>query len=282
MAPKTATPAKAAAKTATATKAAAANRAKRAKVLVPTSKVPSLNVERLLWSEGHRVVVGVDEVGRGAWAGPLMVGAAVLPQDRRVYKVRDSKMLSEAQRERLFDRVAEWCVAWAVGGASQVECDELGMAEAQRVAARRAIEGLGVTPDQVLVDGNWDFVGLGCTRRIVKGDITCLSISAASILAKVTRDRVMRAEAPHFPAYDFDSNKGYPCPRHKMALQAFGPTAIHRRTWVFMDHLPWTMRVYREAQQALFEQPAREVSDRLFSGPLPQVDPWGGRVPVRR
>jgi ribonuclease HII len=257
MAPKTATPAKVAAKTATATatKAAAANRAKRAKVLVPTSKVPSLNVERLLWSEGHRVVVGVDEVGRGAWAGPLMVGAAVLPQDRRVYKVRDSKMLSEAQRERLFDRVAEWCVAWAVGGASQVECDELGMAEAQRVAARRAIEGLGVTPDQVLVDGNWDFVGLGCTKRIVKGDITCLSISAASILAKVTRDRVMRAEAPHFPAYDFDSNKGYPCPRHKMALQAFGPTAIHRRTWVFMDHTPWGGRIPHPLQASLFDAP---------------------------
>ena len=73
----------------------------------------------------------------------------------------------------------------------------------------------------------------------MKGDATCLSISAASILAKVTRDRLMRQEAPHFPGYDFDSNKGYPCPRHKMALQAFGPTSIHRRTWVFMDHLPW-------------------------------------------
>jgi ribonuclease HII len=261
-------------------KAAPPKTVKRA--FVPSSKVPTLNVERGLWAEGHEVIVGVDEVGRGAWAGPLMVGAAVLPQDRRVYKVRDSKMLSEAQRERLFDRVAEWCVAWSVGGASQVECDELGMADAQRLAARRAIDGLGVKPDHVLVDGNWDFVGLGCTKRIVKGDITCLSISAASILAKVTRDRLMRAEAPHFPAYDFDSNKGYPCPRHKMALQAFGPTSIHRRTWVFMDHLPWTMRVYREAQQALFEAGGREVAERPFTVEVPQVDPWGGRVPVRR
>ncbi|HEY2301959.1 MAG TPA: ribonuclease HII [Acidimicrobiales bacterium] len=255
---------------------------KKAKTIVPASKVPTLNVERALWSEGHEFVVGVDEVGRGAWAGPLMVGAAVLPRDRRVYKVRDSKMLSEAQRERLFDRLAEWCVAWAVGGASQVECDELGMAEAQRLAARRAIDGLGVTPDQVLVDGNWDFVGLGCTRRIVKGDVTCLSISAASILAKVTRDRLMRIEAPHFPAYDFDSNKGYPCPRHKMALQAFGPTSIHRRTWVFMDHLPWTMRVYREAQAQLFDLPAREAAEPLFSAEIPQVDPWGAQGPARR
>src|SRR4029077_15527244 len=119
----------------------------------PTKKdAPSLTLERELWATGHDVVVGMDEVGRGAWAGPLTVGAAVLPQDRRVYKVRDSKMLTERERERMFDRVAEGCVAWAGGGASQGECDELGMAEAQRLAARRAIEGLGVTPDQVLVD----------------------------------------------------------------------------------------------------------------------------------
>jgi ribonuclease HII len=214
-----------------------------------------LAVERDLWATGHDVVVGVDEVGRGAWAGPIMVGAAVLPRDRRVYRVRDSKMLTEPERERLFDRIAAWCVAWAVGAASQVECDTLGMAEAQRLAARRAIDGLGVTPDHVLVDGNWDFVGRGCTQRIIKGDALCLSIAAASILAKVTRDRLMRQEAPHFPAYDFDSNKGYPCPRHKMALQAFGPTSIHRRTWVFMDHLPWNMRVFRPSQPTLFEDP---------------------------
>ena len=95
------------------------------------------------WAAGHDVIVGIDEVGRGAWAGPLMVGAAILPRDRRVNGVRDSKMLTEAEREQLFDRIAGWCEAWAVGGASQEECDELGMAAAQRLAARRAIEGLG-------------------------------------------------------------------------------------------------------------------------------------------
>lgn len=205
------------------------------------SKPPGLAVERSLWAAGHRVVVGVDEVGRGSWAGPLSVGAAVLPTDRRVYKVRDSKMLTEREREALFERIAGWCVAWSVGHASQVECDALGMSAAQRLAARRAIEGLGLgEPDQVLIDGNWDFVGGGRTRKIVKGDATCLSISAASILAKVTRDRIMRAEAPNYPGFDFEFNKGYPCPRHKAALQWFGPTAIHRRSWVFMDHLPWT------------------------------------------
>ena len=215
------------------------------------AKSPSLSIERGLWTEGHDVVVGVDEVGRGAWAGPISVGAAVLPADRRVYKVRDSKMLTEAEREGLYDRIAGWCRAWAVGHASQEECDRLGMSAAQKLAAQRAIEGLGLTPDYVLIDGRWDFVGLGNTRRIVKGDATCLSIAAASILAKVTRDRVMRAEAEHFPAYDFDLNKGYPCPRHKMALRAWGPTSIHRRSWVFMEHLPWGGRAPAPVQQAL-------------------------------
>lgn len=202
-------------------------------------KPPSRTVERALLGQGYRFIVGVDEVGRGAWAGPLMVGAAVLPVDRRVYGVRDSKMLVESEREKLFDRVASWCTAWSVGAASQEECDTVGMAEAQRRAARRAIDGLGVTPDQVLVDGNWDFVGMGCTTRIVKGDASCLTIAAASILAKVTRDRHMRAEAHQYPGYEFEANKGYPCPRHKMALHAYGPSAIHRRTWIFMEGLVW-------------------------------------------
>jgi ribonuclease HII len=202
-------------------------------------KAPSLALERALWDAGHDVVVGVDEVGRGAWAGPISVGAAVLPRDRRVYRVRDSKMLNEEERERLFDKVASWCRAWAVGHASQVECDELGMSAAQKLAASRALDALGLQPDHALVDGRWDFVANGHTSRVVKGDATCLSIAAASILAKVTRDRLMREEARHFPGYDFDLNKGYPCPRHKMALKAWGPTSIHRRTWVFMEHLPW-------------------------------------------
>lgn len=184
----------------------------------------------------------MDEVGRGAWAGPVSVGAAVLPSDRRVYGVRDSKMLTEVERERLFGRLTAWCAAWSVGHASHEECDEIGMSGAQRLAASRALADLGVVPDQVLVDGNWDFVGGGRTRRMVGGDACCLSIATASVLAKVTRDRIMRADAPSFPGYDFELNKGYPCPRHKMALRAFGPTSIHRRTWAFMDDLPWSGR----------------------------------------
>lgn len=200
---------------------------------------PSLMVERALWAEGYDVVVGMDEVGRGAWAGPLTLGAAVVPRDRRVNKIRDSKMLTEREREALFDRVADWCLAWSVGHVSPEECDELGMSEAQRLAARRALEGLDLPADRVLLDGNWDFVGDGTSQMVVKGDARCLSIAAASILAKVTRDRIMRAEAEHHPYWAFDLNKGYPCPRHKTALQGVGPSAIHRRSWVFMDHLSW-------------------------------------------
>jgi ribonuclease HII len=202
-------------------------------------KAPGTRRERDLWELGHQVVVGIDEVGRGAWAGPLTLGAVVIPKDKRLTKVRDSKMLTEPEREVMYERIVEWADAWSVGHAWPDECDELGMSEAQRLAARRAIEGLGIVPDQVLLDGNWDFVGSGNVTKIVKGDATCLSIAAASIVAKVTRDRMMRECSDAHPWWSFDTNKGYPCPRHKTALAGVGPSAIHRRSWVFMEHLPW-------------------------------------------
>jgi len=200
---------------------------------------PTLALEKQFFAQGYEVIVGLDEVGRGAWAGPLSVGAAVLNRERRVNGVRDSKQLSEARRELLFDRIANWCTSWSVGHASHQECDELGMSAAQRLAARRALDGLSVTPDMVLMDGNWDFVGGEHTQTIIKGDTTVLSIAAASILAKVTRDRMMRAQAESYPGFDFDRNKGYPCPRHQFALKGYGPTPIHRRSWAFMDSIPW-------------------------------------------
>ncbi len=219
-------------------------------------RAPTRAIEKELWAEGFDVVVGIDEVGRGAWAGPLMVGAAILPRDKRVNGVRDSKLLTEKHREQLFDRVASWCDAWAVGEASQHECDTLGMAAAQKLAAERAIHALGVRPDVAVVDGKWDFVSphVRHVEMRVKADRVCLSVAAASILAKVTRDRIMRAEAVHYPAWSFDTNKGYPCPMHKAALQGYGPSAIHRRTWVFMDnYVPWPgMRVVRTDQLSLF------------------------------
>jgi ribonuclease HII len=231
---------------------------------------PTREIEKELWALGYPVVVGIDEVGRGAWAGPLTVGAAVLPPDRRLNGIRDSKMLTESDRERLFDRVGAWCASWGVGHASQVECDELGMAAAQRLACGRAVAQLSVVPDAAIVDGSWDFVSpcVGHVERVIKADARCLVVAAASILAKVSRDRMMRAHAEHYPAWAFDTNKGYPCQTHLAALQAWGPSAIHRRSWVFMDHyVPWSgiQRYHRpqpDAPPSLFD----DVADALWSG----------------
>lgn len=220
-------------------------------------KAPTRAIERELWAAGFDTVVGIDEVGRGAWAGPLVVGAAVLPRDTRVLGVRDSKLLTETDRERLFDRVADWCVAWSTGVATQVECDELGMAPAQKLACRRAVQALGVEVDAAVSDGTWDFVSpsVGHVEMRVKADRDCLSVAAASVLAKVVRDREMRRLAEMYPLWSFETNKGYPCPVHRAALQGFGPSAIHRRSWVFMDNfVPWPgcPRQGRSAQASLF------------------------------
>ena len=232
-------------------------------------RAPGLRAEQALWDSGAGVVAGVDEVGRGSWAGPLTVAAVVADPDRRIYKVRDSKMLTAAERETLHDRIRAWARAVSVGHATVTECTELGMADAQRLAARRAIEGLGLEVDHVLVDGKWDFLtpppdraggnggsdtesdrrseegdgasdGRPVVTTIVRGDASSLSIASASVVAKVTRDRLMVAAAERYPAYWFASNKGYPCARHIAALAAWGPSAIHRRRWVFMDDLRWS------------------------------------------
>ena len=132
---------------------------------------PTRAIEKELWADGYDVVVGIDEVGRGAWAGPLMVGAAILPRDKRVNGVRDSKMLSEKNREALFDRIASWCDAWAVGAASQVECDQMGMAAAQKLAAERAIHALGVRPDAAVVDGGGPRETKACGAECLKDGV---------------------------------------------------------------------------------------------------------------
>ncbi|MBI2168735.1 MAG: ribonuclease HII [Actinobacteria bacterium] len=208
-----------------------------------TLTVPSLRAEQRSWDAGAEVVVGIDEVGRGAWAGPVTVGAVVVPRSPRLYKVRDSKMLTRAQRESLCARILAWAPAVGVGHASHSECDALGMTAALALAASRALGELGrqgAEPDRILLDGKHDYLGdSDRVETIVKGDASSLGIAAASVVAKVTRDRLMVAEAEHFPAYGFESNVGYPAPVHQCALAAFGPTSIHRRSWIYMENLPW-------------------------------------------
>lgn len=213
-----------------------------------TRSLPSLRVEGRYFADGARAVAGMDEVGRGAWAGPVSIGIAVVSpgSGRRVPRgVRDSKQLTWAERESLFDPLARSLACWAVGHASNAECDELGMTAAQRLAAKRALDQLTVHPDVVLLDGRFDFLAdkmagvsdFPPVRLIVRGDASAKSISAASVLAKVTRDRLMALEAEHYPWYGFESNRGYPAPVHKMALAAWGCTPLHRRSWAFVEGL---------------------------------------------
>ncbi|MCL1588313.1 MAG: ribonuclease HII [Actinomycetia bacterium] len=200
---------------------------------------PGTSFEQERWKRGDSAVVGIDEVGKGAWAGPLTVGAVVIPVDRRIYKIRDSKQLTSAEREVMAIRIKDWALHWSVGHASAAECDELGMSDAQRLATARTLNALGVMPDHALIDGNWDFVEKIDTTTIVKGDARSLSIAAASIVAKVTRDAIMREAARTYPWFAFESNKGYPCHRQRAALELLGPSTIHRRSWVYMENLAW-------------------------------------------
>jgi ribonuclease HII len=203
---------------------------------------PTLRLERKMWAAGEQVVCGIDEVGRGAWAGPVTV-AAVVPAPAHLRGVRDSKQLDRRARERAATAVRSWAVAVGVGHASHTECDELGMTAALRAAGHRALRQLedqGCRPDRIVLDGNHDYLGLGGrVTTVVKGDAICLAVAAASCVAKVTRDRMMVDEAEHFPPYGFESNVGYPAPVHKAALRGYGPSAIHRRSWIFMEDLCW-------------------------------------------
>ena len=208
-----------------------------------TRSYPTLRVERLCWDAGDEVVCGIDEVGRGSWAGPVTV-AAVVPPEEHLTGVRDSKMLLPVEREKCAARVQKWARAIGVGHASHQECDDHGMTAALRIAGNRALDELaaqGFVPDRIVLDGNHDYFRLGSrVKTIVKGDISVLSVAAASVVAKVTRDAIMAAEAEHYPAYGFETNRGYPAPVHRCALAAYGPSAIHRRSWIFMENLPWS------------------------------------------
>ena len=217
------------------------------------SVAPTLDYERRFRSSGARLLAGIDEVGRGALAGPVSVGIAVvdLQQQKLLADVRDSKLLKVADRERLVPLVRDWSVASAVGHASANEIDEFGIIGALRLAGNRAwfaVLAAGVRPEVVLLDGshNWLSPDLqpslfddapaepGCdapVHTLVKADMQCLSVAAASIIAKVERDAMMCELHTQYPAYGWDENKGYGTTAHKEALRAAGPTPYHRVSW---------------------------------------------------
>ena len=177
------------------------------------------------------VLAGVDEVGRGPLAGPVMAAAVVLDPNRPVEGIRDSKELTAPEREELAGKIRERALAWCIGRADVEEIDRINILRATLVAMRRAVAGLGVTPTVAYVDGNMA-PSLACpTVTVVGGDATMPMIGAASILAKVTRDQEMRCAAKRFPGYDFERHKGYATAAHLRALRRLGPTPIHRRSF---------------------------------------------------
>lgn len=211
----------------------------------------SLDIETTLWDAGARVVVGIDEVGRGALAGPVSVGVAAVSRcDTWPDGLADSKRLKAAVRENLIPAICSFTVAHAVGHASAQEIDAVGIVAALRLAGQRALGAIaraGVEADAVLLDGSHDWLSAPAAdlfsadaeetvpvprvTMVVKGDDTCVSIAAASVLAKVERDALMKAAHDDHPAYGWAANKGYGAQGHLAALRENGPSPLHRVTW---------------------------------------------------
>ncbi|MDN5789247.1 MAG: ribonuclease HII [Micrococcales bacterium] len=220
----------------------------------PASAKPSLRVERELQRRGHRVLAGMDEVGRGALAGPVSVGVVLIDETVRSAPVgvKDSKLLTERARKGLVPRIRRWAVTHAVGHASADEIDTVGIIAALRLAGTRALAAAQIVPDLVILDGNHDWltppesVGLLAycddgagddapapppVRTMIKADLRCSSVAAASVLAKVERDDLMAELGVEHPAYGWDLNRGYAAPEHLAALARLGPCELHRRSW---------------------------------------------------
>ena len=196
---------------------------------------PNLTYEKQLWEQGFRVIAGLDEAGRGAWAGPVYAAAVVLPNDDRVCDllsgVRDSKQMTARQRERYEGCIKSVSITWAVGSASEVEIDRLGIVPATCLAMQRAIDELVYPPNYLLID----YISLqdsACPQlSLPKGDCQSLSIAAASVLAKTSRDAFMITQDAQYPGYGFARHKGYGTAQHRAALKELGPTPFHRKTF---------------------------------------------------
>ena len=199
------------------------------------NSAPSNRIEVQLRAQGYHSIAGVDEVGRGAWAGPLVMAAVVFGPTTRLPGLRDSKKLSATRREQLSPRIKKLARGWALGIVTVQELNAYGLGAGLQLAASRALGGLAEPADFVLFDGNHRLRGLSSPQQvIVKGDQTVRAIAAASVLAKVARDAMMtelHSREPDLAPFRFDLNKGYPSPVHKQALAHHGPTQHHRRTF---------------------------------------------------
>ncbi len=188
--------------------------------------------ENLLKEKGYKVVCGIDEAGRGPLAGPVFAAAVILPDDLGDLGINDSKKLSEKKRDALFEVIKEKAIAWSVASASEQEIDEINILNATFLAMKRAVEGLSVQPDIALVDGNRK-PNTGIEEMtLVKGDAKSISIAAASILAKVSRDRYLTELHEKYPQYQFNKHKGYPTALHYEMIKEHGISPVHRLSFL--------------------------------------------------
>lgn len=197
-----------------------------------TEIIDWLQFENEAYNDGYEIVCGVDEAGRGPLAGPVCAAAVILPKGYVIDGVNDSKKLTEKKRELLFDVIKEEALAYSIATASAQEIDEINILQATFLAMKRAVEGLDIKPSIALIDGNKEPHLDIPMRTIIKGDARSANIAAASILAKVTRDRYMLEMAEKYPEYQFDKHKGYGTKLHYEMLDAFGPCEIHRQSFL--------------------------------------------------
>jgi ribonuclease HII len=203
----------------------------------------TLRYEKRAWESGAVLVAGVDEVGRGSLFGPVVAAAVILDRDYRMRGLRDSKLLPAERREILAERIREHCVAWAVAAVDAARIDQINIYQASRVAMRDAVLQLAPAADHLLIDA----MRIDCElpqNAIIHGDALSASIAAASILAKVHRDRMMREWDSVFPAYGLASHKGYSTPKHIAALREFGPTPLHRQSFAPVWQNPTPQEVF--------------------------------------
>ena len=220
----------------------------------------TLRYEKKAWDTGAQLVAGVDEVGRGSLFGPVVAGAVILDRGYRVRGLRDSKLLPAERREILAERIREHAIAWSIAAIDAARIDQINIYQASRLAMRIAVSQLAPCADYLLIDA----LRLDCDvpqRPIIHGDALSASIAAASILAKVERDRMITAWDPVFPAYGLASNKGYSTPHHLAALREHGPSPLHRQSFAPVWNAPVPQEVLSFMLESSAPDPEAEVNE---------------------